>query len=91
MKKQENQKNAFEDKKHGRAISDDDVAKTSISSHSHTVNEVAASLAMAGMPLTESEKDDIEAFQKMTREEQKRDIKKLAERYRKLGMNGLDR
>lgn len=91
MKKQENQKNAFENAKYGRAISDGDAASVSISSHSYMVNEVAASLAMAGMPLTESEKDDLEAFQNMTEEEQGRDIKKLAERYRKLGMNGLDK
>lgn len=91
MKKQESQKNAFEDKKNGRAISDGDVARAFVSSHSHTVNEVAASLAMSGMPLTESEKDDLEAFQNMTEEEQEQNIEELVERYRKPGMEGLDK
>lgn len=53
--------------------------------HSHAIGEVAASLAMDGMPLTESEKDDLEAFDKMTKEEQEHNIQGLVEKYKTMG------
>lgn len=60
--------------------------EVSLPEHSHAVNQVAASLAMEGMPLTESEKDDLEAFDKMTKEEQEQNIQELVAKYKAMGM-----
>lgn len=51
--------------------------------HSHIVEEVSASLAMEGVPLTESEKVDLEAFDKMIKEEQ--NIQKLVAKDKAMG------
>lgn len=58
----------------------------SLPEHSYNVNEVAASLAMEGMPLTEAEKDDLEVFDKMTKEEQEQNIQELIAKYKAMGM-----
>lgn len=58
----------------------------SLPEHSYAVKEAAASLAMEGMPLTEEEKDDLEEFNNMSKEEQEKNIQEIVAKYKAMGM-----